>query len=181
MRHLHLFVRHKTLSPIEVIPCIFLNFASSLFQVSVMTDVLLNYGWKYVAFLYSDDTYGKNAEAEFSMQAELNDICIGYTRSISVTSDESVYNSTVRDLLELKHNSLVSVVILFIQREMATSFFEHARTGGIERDFIFIGSDGWGNYDLDPVRGSEEAALGKYVKMRYEFRIYTKFGRGVAL
>lgn len=132
-----------------------------------MTDILVNYGWKYVAFIYSDDTYGKNAEAEFSMQAEEKDICIGYTRSISVTSDESVYNSTVSDLLELQGNSLVSVVILFIQREMASYFFKHALAGGIERDFIFIGSDGWGNYDLDPVRGSEEAALGKYVIIRY--------------
>lgn len=113
-----------------------------------------------MAFLYSDDSYGKNAEAEFSTQAENNGICIGYSRSISVSADKNFYNDTINDLLKLKKSSLVSVVVLYILREILGPFFEHARAANIERDFIWIGGDGWGNYGLDPLEGSEESAIG---------------------
>lgn len=68
----------------------------------MITDMLIEYDWKYVAFLYSDDTYGKTAEAEFSMQADANDICIGYTRSIVAGATD--YGDVMKDLLSLKKN-----------------------------------------------------------------------------
>lgn len=150
------------LSNDKMYPYFFRTVPPDKFQVNVIIDIVTKFGWEYVVFIYSDDTYGNNAKAEFVDQALDNDVCIAFSRGISLSATDDDYNQTIGELLRVKKDSLVSVVILFIQREMAKQFFTHAHNRGIERDFIWIGSDGWGNYALDPVEGVEESALGAF-------------------
>ncbi|KAJ8027144.1 Metabotropic glutamate receptor 4 [Holothuria leucospilota] len=130
------------------------------FQVSAIADILVEYGWKYVAFLYADDSYGKNAENEFSMQTKKKEICIGYSRSVPDSADDNFFNNIVNDLLTRKKDSLLSVVILFILRKDVRLLFKQAMEANLSEDFIWIASDGWGSFGLDPVKGLEESAVG---------------------
>ena len=131
------------------------------YQVKAMIDILLHYGWTYASFINSDDTYGKSAQQRFTSLAAENHICIGITRTISLFADDDSYDEVVEELLDIQDNSHASVVILFVQLEMAQTIFSAASRMGAQRRFIWIGSDGWGNYGEDATRGNEEVALGK--------------------
>lgn len=132
------------------------------FQVKAMIDILKIYNWRYVAFINSDDTYGKSAQQEFRQSAPLDNICLAFARTISQSADDMAFRDVIDELLDMQRESQVTSVILFMQVEMARKIFETATDVGAIRRFIWIGSDGWGNYDLQPVKGFEEAALGKF-------------------
>ncbi|KAJ8037967.1 Metabotropic glutamate receptor 3 [Holothuria leucospilota] len=153
------------LSNSDRFPYFFRTVPPDKFQVSAIIDILVNFNWTYVAFIYSDDSYGRNAEAEFQAQAEDNNICVAFSNKLVFpgTNDyRSSLQGTIRRLIDLKETSLLSVAILFLQFEVVRDFFALAREEGIDRDFIWIGSDGWGLYDLEPVSGSESTAVGAF-------------------
>ena len=130
------------------------------YQVSAVVDILLHYQWTYVSFINSDDTYGKSAQQRFNSLAAENDICIGITRTISLFADDDSYDEVIEELLDIQGNSHAAVVILFVQLEMAQNIFSAAARLEAQRRFIWIGSDGWGNYGEDATAGNEEVALG---------------------
>lgn len=125
-------------------------------------DLIGRYNWTYVGFVYSDDSYGNNAKAEFLHQIEETDICIGYEHSIPITESKHSIETIIEDLRHYRNTTLMTVVILFIHNDMATNLFRRAHRAGLQHEFVWIGSDGWGNYGKEPVRGAEEVALGKF-------------------
>ena len=133
------------------------------FQVKAMIDIIKQYKWNYISFLNSDDTYGKSAQRQFTSLAAENNICVGITRTISLLSEDKDYDEVMKELLNLKNDTYAAVVILFAQLEMAKDIFSAATRAGAERKFIWIGSDGWGNYGEEAIEGNEEVAVGKYI------------------
>ncbi|XP_072017195.1 metabotropic glutamate receptor 3-like [Amphiura filiformis] len=131
-------------------------------QVKAMIDIILHYKWKYISFLNSDDTYGKSALQRFMDLAAENDICVGIARTISLVSDADDYDDVMEELLELQENAQATVVILFVHLEMAQNIFSATSRMKAERRFIWIGSDGWGNYGEDATEGNEEVAVGSF-------------------
>ena len=133
------------------------------FQVTTMIDVIRHYEWNYISFLNSDDTYGKSAQKQFTELADDKDICVGITRTISLSSAAKQYDEVMRELLDLQDNGSrpATVVILFVQLEMAQEIFAAATRLNATRRFIWIGSDGWGNYGEEATMGNEEVAVGE--------------------
>ena len=132
------------------------------YQIKAMIDILVRYQWTYVAFINSEDTYGINARDEFITLAAERDICIVYSKTVPLSCSDKDYDTIVQQLVEFQEDSYVSVVILFLHLEMAQETFSAVTRMGATRRFIWIGSDGWGNYGEESLRGNEEAALGTY-------------------
>ena len=66
------------------------------FQLEAMIDIILQYKWDYIAFLNSDDTYGKDAQRKFTTLAEEKNICISMIRSISLMSEAKDYDNIMK-------------------------------------------------------------------------------------
>ena len=134
--------------------------APDRFQVRVMIDLLRQFNWKYVSFLNSDDSFGKSAQREFRQQAGELDICLGIVRTISLYADENTYDEVINDMYQQTRQT--TVVILFAQLETVYGILAAASRRRAYRSFIWIGGDGWGNYnDLEGVRRYMQSTLGK--------------------
>ncbi|XP_072017413.1 metabotropic glutamate receptor-like [Amphiura filiformis] len=127
-----------------------------------MIDIILHYKWKYISFLNSDDTYGRSAQQQFTALAAENDICVGITHTISLASDADDYDDVMDELLGMQKSKHATVVILFVQLEMVKNIFSAASRMKAGRKFIWIGSDGWGNYGEMAIEGNEEVAVGSF-------------------
>ena len=113
-----------------------------------------------MSFIHSDDTYGNSAEQMFTTIAPDADICVGLTRKVSDNDSEDKYDDIISDLVDIH----ATVVVLFVHLESAQSIFSAATRLKGTRRFIWIGSDGWGNYGEDATIGNEEAAVGKGIR-----------------
>ncbi|XP_033099365.1 metabotropic glutamate receptor 3-like isoform X2 [Anneissia japonica] len=126
------------------------------YQIQSIVDILIFYHWTYVSFVNSDDSYGEHALEEFKSRARYLGICLATATTISIHANKDFYDKVLADLDSAK----APVVILYAQMEVANGVFESvSRLGKIGR-FIWIGSDGWGNYGTTAFKGHEEAALG---------------------
>ncbi len=134
---------------------------SDRFQVAAMIDIMQRFRWTYVAFINSDDTYGRSARTEFDTLAENRGICVGFGRTISESYTDDDYDRLITDLVGFQNESHSSVVVLFVHLGNAQKTFSAATRMGATRRFIWIGSDGWGNYGENATNGNEEASLGK--------------------
>ncbi|XP_072035588.1 metabotropic glutamate receptor 2-like, partial [Amphiura filiformis] len=135
------------------------------YQVKAIIDILLRFQWTYVAFIIysSDDTYGRSARTEFDTLADINGICVGYSRTISQSYSDKEYDNLIKELADFQDGLHASVVILFAHLENARMMFSATTRMNATRRFIWIGSDGWGNYGKGAVNeGDEEAALGAF-------------------
>ena len=132
-----------------------------IFQVRAIVDILLHYDWKYVSFISSADTYGRNGRQEFTKLAAEQGICIGLSETVSLFDSRDRYDELIKDLLNIQQQYSATVVVLFVHLEMAQNVFSAATRMNAQRRFIWIGSDSWANYDEEAVIGNEEAALGK--------------------
>ncbi|XP_072037386.1 metabotropic glutamate receptor 3-like [Amphiura filiformis] len=150
------------LSNVDRYPYFLRTVAPDRFQVRVMIDILRHFGWKYVSFLNSDDSFGKSAQRAFRQQAEELDICLGIVRTISLYADHVTYDQVIFDLLN-KSTTKTTVVLLFAQLETVYGILSAATRANAYRSFIWIGGDGWGNYnDLEGVQDYINAAIGAF-------------------
>ncbi|XP_022082120.1 metabotropic glutamate receptor 3-like isoform X1 [Acanthaster planci] len=132
------------------------------YQVEAIADLIEEYGWNYVSFINSDDTYGKSAQQAFRTTAQKLGVCIAITRTVSLYATDETFDDLVVELLTLQTSSHAVVVILFVQLEMAEDIFRAATKAEANRRFIWIGSDGWGNYGDDAVKDYLNATVGAF-------------------
>ncbi|KAJ8026825.1 Metabotropic glutamate receptor 8 [Holothuria leucospilota] len=133
-------------------------------QVDTVIDILEFYEWKYVAFIYTESIYGRQAYDTFRRRIKDKDlgICIPYERSMTVSDGEAVFNDTVDQLENLRKRSLLSVVIIFAELENIEGLLRTANNKKVWRKFIWIGSDSFGIPCLNTVKNVEEVALGAF-------------------
>ena len=137
------------------------------FQVQAIIDILLHYDWKYVSFISSADTYGRNGGQVFTTLAPQHGICIGLHETVSQFDHVNRYEKLIKELLAIQEDYSATVVVLFLHLEEAQMIFTAARRLNAQRRFIWIGSDSWGNYGDEAVAGNEEAALGTLTSQLY--------------
>ena len=110
-------------------------------QVQAIVDLLLYFDWNYVSFVYSDDSYGRNAYKRFKKLITDLPICIAWDFEIVDEAPRSYFDDMIEKILE---NENARVVILFIDISNANNFLAAMnRTGSIGK-LQLIGSDGWG-------------------------------------
>ena len=151
------------LSDNKTYPYFLRTVGADMFQVQAMIDIILQYKWDYISFLNSDDSYGKFAQQKFTTLAAENNICVGITRTISLTSKTEDYDDVMKELLDLQDVSQGTVVIVFGQLEMVKGILNATNRAGATRRFIWIGSDGWASNGQEAIQGYEEEAVGKYL------------------
>ena len=157
------------LSNIDRYPYFLRTVAPDRFQVQVMVDMIRHFGWKYVSFLNSDDSFGKSAQRSFRQQADELDICLGIVRTISLYADENTFDQVVDELL-YKLPTQTTVVLLFAQLETVYGILSAATRAKAYKSIIWIGGDGWGNYnDVDEIRGYLQATVGKQTKRKHMY------------
>ncbi|XP_038077741.1 metabotropic glutamate receptor 3-like [Patiria miniata] len=135
-----------------------------IYQVEAIVDLLMEFNWSYVTFISSDEIYGHNGQQEFQRRSTGGDICTSMSsyRTVSPFADQGELDAMIQGLLELQADTDSVVVVLFVDIELARKIFRAARRVGAQRRFIWIGSDGWGNYGEAAIIGFEEATVGAF-------------------
>ncbi|XP_070567299.1 metabotropic glutamate receptor 3-like [Ptychodera flava] len=136
----------------------------SRYQVKAMIDVLHRFNWTFVSALHSDDNYGQNGIAVFERLASQKGICIGASVSLSSRPLSGYYEDVVRALEKYAN---AKVVIVFAQPEHVQYLMTAVERSGASGKFIWLASDGWGNYGLDAITGNERAATGALMLRQY--------------
>ena len=122
-------------------PFFFRSVPPDKFQVNAIVDILLHYNWKYIALFFSIDSYGIHGARQIQTLAEKHDICIVTNMPLTDHSSES----EIKDIAErLQDNDKVTVIVAFCTWDETVAVVRAITQYGIQRKFIFIGSDGWG-------------------------------------
>ncbi|XP_022082121.1 metabotropic glutamate receptor 3-like isoform X2 [Acanthaster planci] len=135
-----------------------------IYQVQAIVDLLVEFNWTYVTFISSDEVYGHNGQQEFQRRSAEGNICTSASsyRTVSPFAELEELDTLILDLLVLQRNTDSVVVVLFLDIELARKVFGAAQRVGAERRFVWVGSDGWGNYGNDAIAGFEEITVGAF-------------------
>lgn len=103
-----------------------------------MMDILEYFGWTYISFIYSDDSYGLNAAAQMEVQMKLRGVCMAVTYKLSSADNEV----SIRQLIDkLVANRNARIIVLFAQNVL-TDLLLHAMTDlDIINEFLFLSGD----------------------------------------
>ena len=125
-------------------------------QVSAIIDLLRHFGWNYVSFLHSEDTYGSAGVSTFVNASAPHGICIDLRQGIPPSFSDSDYDNLVTDL----RDSTAKVVIFFAGqlsvREVLKRVNQDSR---LRNNFVWIASDGWAN-DVHRLHDSAASVIG---------------------
>ena len=113
-------------------------------QAGVIVDLLLHFGWEYIAVIYSVDSYGIHGARELISQAEESGICIAISAPLSELDTDRDLEDIV---LALRRMSSVRVVVIFAGTTFTVPFLQQVSKTGFPYKITWIGSDGWG-FDL---------------------------------
>ncbi|XP_063954342.1 metabotropic glutamate receptor 3-like [Lytechinus pictus] len=157
-----------SLSDKQVYPYFLRTVPPDRYQVSVIVDILTNFNWTYVSFLYSDDEYGQNAYSEFLVQTAEAGICIAYHQSLDETADPVEYDRILAKMMAYPYNK-ARAVVLFTHPQSAVKILNSSVNGSAPGHFTWIASDGVGNIGADAfdIAGLKSATLGMMATVPY--------------
>ena len=110
-------------------------------QVQAIVDLLLYFNWNYVSFVYSDDSYGRNAVKRFKKLITNLPICLAWEFEVTSEASSTYFESMIATIRE---NENARVVILLISIADANNFFAAMNSTDSIGKLQLIGSDGWG-------------------------------------
>ncbi|XP_072021461.1 metabotropic glutamate receptor 4-like [Amphiura filiformis] len=110
-------------------------------QVQAIVDLLLYFNWSYVSFVYSDDSYGRNAIKGFKKLIKDLPICLAGEFEVVSGSPSTYFDDMIETIQE--HDN-ARVVILFVSISDANNFFAAMNRTDTIGELQLIGSDGWG-------------------------------------
>lgn len=127
--------------------------APDRYQCQTVLDFIRYFGWTYVSLVYSQGPYGDNGAAQidrFLRDPSLNyDICLAASLIIpSGASSDDV--GVIVDALMAQRNA--RVVILFLDAEFLSRFFNVLRAKGARGRFVFLGGDSLTGLDVERYR-----------------------------
>lgn len=103
--------------------------------IEVVFNILINFSWRWVSFLYSDDAYGKDGLDLFMGKIKDTDICLAYTKGLTEDTD---YPQTLRQL----ETQRVNVIIVFAAEWTAEALIEAAIKQNVTNK-VWIAGDAW--------------------------------------
>ena len=113
-----------------------------------MLDLLLYFGWNYISFLYSDDSYGRNAAALLEAQVQQRGICLAVEYCLSAADNVASLTTLIERMMSNEHSN---VVVLFAQTATTTPLFKVLNTMNITSRFLFLSGDYYPTYDYPQV------------------------------
>uniref|UniRef100_A0A914NI19 G-protein coupled receptors family 3 profile domain-containing protein n=1 Tax=Meloidogyne incognita TaxID=6306 RepID=A0A914NI19_MELIC len=160
---------------------------SDAWQAMAISQLLMHFGWTYIAVVYSAGNYGeKGFEAmERLTHAPGIDVCIAHAQKVKTMGENEEFENVLLVLNEL--NPRPKVVVCFCEGRSLNKLFQAQKAlrmgkrssitnynnttfdKGVKRieAFQWIGSDGWADR-LDVVEGVETEAAGSF-----SFRIHS--------
>ncbi|KAM8753779.1 taste receptor type 1 member 1-like [Acanthopagrus schlegelii] len=114
--------------------------------IGVIVEIILHFRWRWVAFLNSDNDFGKDGLELFIKRIENTNICLAYTKSIND-------NTNTFQMFEQIQAQKISVIIVFTTKLTAEALIESAIQVNIT-DKVWVAGDTWSlNERLPKVKG----------------------------
>ncbi|KAM6976926.1 taste receptor type 1 member 1 [Aplochiton taeniatus] len=131
---------NELLSNKRLYPAFFRTIPSDKNQVAAMIQLLVRFGWTWIALLGSDNSYGLQGMQSLSQQAITYNICVAYQGVIPSPSASSA--QTMRNMVTSILGTKVTTIVVFSTKRIVTGFFPFV----IERNVtgkVWIGTEDW--------------------------------------
>ncbi|XP_023126642.3 taste receptor type 1 member 2-like [Amphiprion ocellaris] len=146
----------RTVAPLfmmDLIPLVSYGAASSIFSrkqnfpsflrtvrpnqdvIDVVVHIVKHFKWRWVAFLYIDDDYGKDVVDMFIKKIKDTEICLPYTKGLDDNTD---YSKIFRQIEAMK----INVIIVFAVEWIAEDLINAAIRSNVT-DKVWIAGDAW--------------------------------------
>uniref|UniRef100_A0A3P9HGL8 Taste receptor, type 1, member 2a n=1 Tax=Oryzias latipes TaxID=8090 RepID=A0A3P9HGL8_ORYLA len=103
--------------------------------INAIVGIILNFNWRWVAFLYSDDDFGKDGLEQFKNKIEDSEICLAFYKAINVNTD---YPQVFKQIEEQN----IKVIVVFAPKVYAEAVVESAVQLNVTNK-VWIADDGW--------------------------------------
>ncbi|XP_030589959.1 taste receptor type 1 member 1-like [Archocentrus centrarchus] len=115
-------------------------------MIDVIVKILLNFKWRWVAFINSDDDYGTDGLNLFIKRIKDSEICLAYTKTLSDNPDYS-------QMFKQIEAQQIRVIIVFAPQKTAEKFFQSAIRLNITNK-VWIGGRSWASdKELPKIQG----------------------------
>ncbi|XP_076028146.1 taste receptor type 1 member 1 [Genypterus blacodes] len=121
-------------------PSFFRTIPSDKNQVTAMLQLLVRFGWTWVALLGSDNAYGLQGMQSLSQQAPHYGICIAYQGVIPARTDETVQR--MRNMVENILTTKVNTIVVFSSKSKLSGFFPFVVEKNVTGK-VWIGTEDW--------------------------------------
>lgn len=103
--------------------------------INSIVGIILNFNWRWVAFLYSDDDFGKDGLEQFKNKIEDSEICLAFYKAINIYTD---YPQVFKQIEEQN----IKVIVVFAPKVYAEAVVESAVQLNVTNK-VWIADDGW--------------------------------------
>ncbi|KAL7399500.1 hypothetical protein ABVT39_025491 [Epinephelus coioides] len=103
--------------------------------IEVIVSIILRFKWRWVAFLNSDDAFGKDGLEMFIRRIKDTDICLAFTKGLNDNTNDS-------HIFEHIEAQKISVVIVFAPKLSAEALIESAMQLNVTKR-VWIAGDTW--------------------------------------
>ncbi|XP_075898174.1 taste receptor type 1 member 2.2 [Nelusetta ayraudi] len=115
--------------------------------IEVIVRIILNFGWRWVSFLNSDDAFGKDGLELFRKRIADTDICLGYAKDLSTA------NTNYSQIFQSIEAQKIGVIVVFTPKLTAEALIGAAMQLNVTNK-VWIAGDTWSlNKKLPKERG----------------------------
>ena len=136
------------------------------FQAKSIVDFIVHFNWTYISVIGSSQEYGATGASWVKRFAEDYGICIAYSIDVPLSAPDPFFSAII---LSLRAFGDAKVVVVFASNQISQNFLRAARRAKVEKEFIFIFSDGVGSRSA--LQGFEDVALGAFFVKTFAYRV----------
>uniref|UniRef100_A0A8C9Y9F5 Taste receptor type 1 member 1-like n=1 Tax=Sander lucioperca TaxID=283035 RepID=A0A8C9Y9F5_SANLU len=103
--------------------------------IEVIVNILQHYNWRWVAFLYIDDDYGKDGQELFIKRIKDTEICLAYTKGLNQYTDYS-------QIFKQIEAQRIAIIIVFAAEWTAEPLIESAIQLNVTNK-VWLAGDSW--------------------------------------
>ncbi|XP_055366242.1 taste receptor type 1 member 2-like [Betta splendens] len=103
--------------------------------IEVVINILLNFNWSWVAFLYSDNDYGQDGLALFMDKIKDTEMCLAYNKGLD-------YYTNYTQIFEQINEQRINVIIVFAPEWNAEALITSAIQQNVTNK-VWIAGDAW--------------------------------------
>lgn len=138
----------STLSRKQTFPSFLRTLHPNKNAIEVIVSIVQYFHWRWVAFLHEDNDFGNDGRQLFREKIQDTDICLGYTSSISYSTD---YTSMFKQIESQRIGVIIVLLVEWAAQALITSAIQLNVT-----DKVWIAGDAWSlNENLLKLKGIE--------------------------
>ncbi|XP_069744420.1 G-protein coupled receptor family C group 6 member A-like [Narcine bancroftii] len=115
---------------------------SDIHQTMALAKLVGYFKWNWIGIIATDDEYGTSAVTDFTSQAQMHNICIGFHEEIPTYVCDVESNERIQNLIsKIENTPNASVIVLFAKQAIVVKLFKEIIRRDIRR--TWISSDAW--------------------------------------